>query len=158
MDQLLALIRNAPDCHFSEAANLPNLDPSYVLPADVQQFYETCGGLLLAENSEYPIRIVPPERFVQANPVIIGELCEEDISAAWFIIAEYGSDSFLTIDLDPERNGRCYDSFWDRHGVAGSCRIIATSFTDLLSQLFTYRGQYWYWLCSDFESPGDAYD
>ena len=28
-------------------------------------------------------------------------------------------NNYITIDLAKERLGRCYDSFWDRYGVAG---------------------------------------
>ena len=46
----------------------------------------------------------------------------------------------------------------ETHGVAGSCPIIATSFTDLLTRLYENKGQRWYWLRPDFVSLGDAYD
>jgi hypothetical protein len=101
---------------------------------------------------------VEPSGFVLANPVIVGELCPEDITAEWYIVAHAGSQETLTIDLNSSRLGRCYDSFWDRHGVPGSCKIIALSFTDLLRRLIENSGRYWYWLRDDFKSLGDAYD
>lgn len=52
----------------------------------------------------------------------------------------------VTIDCSADRLGRCYDSFWDSHGVAGSCSIVALSFTDLLQRLLDNNGDYWYWL------------
>ncbi|WP_331460411.1 SMI1/KNR4 family protein [Gracilibacillus suaedae] len=48
--------------------------------------------------------------------------------------------------------------FFDRHGLVGESQRIATSFTDLLERLIKNKGQYWYWLRSDFISLGDAYD
>jgi antitoxin YokJ len=57
-------------------------------------------GLVLFENEEYPIHIVSPDEFILANPVIVGELCEEDISSNWYIIGNDGNDEYLTIDLD----------------------------------------------------------
>jgi hypothetical protein len=90
--------------------------------------------------------------------VIIGELCEEDITSQWYIIASDGHRDYLTIDLSCQRLGKCYDSFWDRHGVVGECAVIATSFTDLLERLIANNGQHWYWLTEDFTSLGDAYD
>ena len=54
---------------------------------------------------------------ILANPVIIGELCEEDISSKWYIICKDLEENYITFDSSVERNGRCYDSFWDRHGV-----------------------------------------
>ena len=47
---------------------------------------------------------------------------------------------------------------FDRHGIVGESQIIATSFTNLLEKLIKNNGQYWYWLKSEFESLGDAYD
>jgi hypothetical protein len=80
-----------------------------------------------------------------------------DISYDWFIIGK-SSEQYITIDLNPDRLGRCYDSFWDRHGVPADCQIIAKSFTDLLQKLFDGNGDYWYWLKDDFTYIGDAYD
>lgn len=45
-----------------------------------------------------------------------------------------------------KRLGRCYDSFFDRHGIVGESQIIANSFTDLLINFINNQGQYWYWL------------
>lgn len=65
---------------------------------------------------------------------------------------------YITIDLAEKRLGRCYDSFWDRHGVVGESTIVAKSFTELLSQLFGNQGKSLFWLNSDFVYIGDAYD
>ena len=75
-----------------------------------------------------------------------------DISFDWF------GEQYVTIDLAPERLGRCYDSFWDRHGVPGECQIVATNFGSFLEQLIEGRGTYWYWLGKAFNQLGDAYD
>lgn len=64
----------------------------------------------------------------------------------------------ITIDLARERIGRCYDSFWDRHGIVGECTIVATTFTELISQLFKNQGQSLFWLERDFVYIGDAYE
>lgn len=110
------------------------------------------------EKSDYPFRVVGPEAFVQANSVIAGVTGEDDISYSWYILGRGGSHEHVTIDLDESRLGRCYDSFWDRHAVAGSSPIIALSMTDLLSRIFANRGKPWYWLQPDYGSLGDAYD
>ncbi len=158
IDALIATIRNLPGCRVYPPKGLPVIREDLILPDDLRTFYGLCGGLSLFENNMYPISIVSPEDFVLANPVIVGELCEYDISSTWYIIATDYDEEKLTIDLSPARLGRCYDSFIDRHGIAGSCPIIATSFTDLLARLLDNKGQHWYWLHSDFESLGDAYD
>ncbi|GCE19832.1 SMI1/KNR4 family protein [Dictyobacter kobayashii] len=127
----------------------------------MKQFYTICGGISLfnGPDGEYsPLIIVPPTCCVLANPVIIGETVEDDITASWYIIGDDTGSDYLTIDFSKERFGRCYDSFHETHGLSGDCPVIATSFTDLLSRLYNNEGQYWYWLRPDFVPLGDAYD
>lgn len=157
--QLVTQIKTLPNCRIFEPNGLPIIDETkHILPNDLKEFYRLCGGLVLFENEEYPIYFVSPEKFILANPIIVGELCEEDISSNWYIICNDGTDEYLTIDLNKDRLGKCYDSFFDRHGLVGESQIIATSFTDLLERLLNNKGQYWYWLKDDFISLGDAYD
>lgn len=51
---------------------------------------------------------------------------------------------YLTIDLNEERKGRCYDSLFDRHRIVGETQLIATSFTDFIQRLLDNKGQHWY--------------
>lgn len=156
--ELIDKIRNTPDCIVHSPCGLPIVNNKNELPNDLKVFYENCGGITFFSNKEYEFTIVRPEEFVLANPVIIGELCEEDISSEWYIICKDTECNYITIDLSKERIGRCYDSFWDRHGVVGECTIVATTFTELISQLFRNQGQSLFWLESDFVYIGDAYD
>lgn len=152
------MITNAPGCVVFPPQGIPTIDPTLELPLDVHEFYEVCGGVTLFQHADYQVNIVPPQEFVLSNPVLVGERCEEDISSNWYLVANDGHGEYLTIDLDPSRLGRCYDSFHDRHGVVGESSIIALSFTDLLERLIKNKGQYWYWLQDDFASLGDAYE
>jgi hypothetical protein len=156
--QLVTKIKTLPDCIVYPSKGLPSIEESYTIPDDIREFYELCGGVSLFTSAESVANIVPPDEFIPANPVIVGERCEEDITADWYIIANDGNGDYLTIDLNKNRIGRCYDSFWDRHGIVGECAIIATSFTDLLERLVDNKGQRWYWLRDGFNSLGDAYD
>lgn len=61
-------------------------------------------------NSEYPYRFVRTDEVFLANPVIVGDLCLDDISSDWYIIVEYSHGEYLTIELDFGHLGRCYDS------------------------------------------------
>lgn len=158
LKKLISLISTTPDCEIFPPLGLPLINKSHRLPEDVKSFYEECGGLWLFRSSDYPCLIVPPKDFVLANPVIVGDLCEGDRSASWYIAANDGSNEYITIDLCQERLGHCYDSFFDRHAVSGSCPIIALSFFELLKRLYENKGEYWYWLSADFVSLGDAYD
>lgn len=156
--ELLEKIRNDPECEVLPPAGIPECAENCRLPDDIREFYGLCGGVVLFPSSEYHFEIAAPGEFQLANPVIVGELCPEDISSQWYIVACNLEEDYLTVDLSEKRNGRCYDSFWDRHGVAGECPVIAKSFTELLSRLYENRGGCLYWLEDDFASLGDAYD
>lgn len=158
ISQLVNMIKRLPNCTVYPSQGLPEIQEFHQLPSDVREFYELCGGMSLYVNEDYPVYIVPPKEFVLANPIIVGELCEEDISSNWYIIANDGKGEYLTIDLAPERLGKCYDSFFDRHGVVGESQVIALSFRDLLEHIVKFQGKDWYWLNEDFISLGDAYD
>lgn len=81
-----------------------------------------------------------------------------DISHDWYMIDRDPDQQYLTIDLNPQRVGRCYDGFIGRHAVALECQIIATTFADLLTRLVNNKGDYPYWLQDTFEPLGLAYD
>ena len=118
-----------------------------------------CGGVTLFQSETCVAEIVPPNDFVEANPVLVGCQAEDDISAAWFILCRgLNDEQYVTIDLAPGRLGRCYDSFWDCHAVAGSSTIVARSFSEFLERLISSGGTRWYWLEDSFVSLGDAYD
>lgn len=162
ISQLLQDIRRRADC-----VVLPPSGPvehrrgKYVMPADLAVFYEQCGGVQLFVESEYSIGVVGPEEVVSANVKLVGNAGLGDISESWFIVA-YGtafgeSEQAFSVDFDPGRSGRCYDSFWDRHAVSGSCPIIALSFTELLFELWRSKGGYWFWLQDPSKVYGDAY-
>ncbi len=157
--EIIELVKTMSNCEVNPPAGLPELlNTKHHLPDDLKEFYTLCGGLALFLDSDYPIYIASPQEFVPANPVIVGELCPDDRSAEWYIIADDRNGQYLTIDLSPKRLGQCYDSFWDRHGLPGDCPIIARSFSELLCSLVRSRGGYWYWLRDDFPAIGDAYD
>ncbi|MNB78659.1 Antitoxin YokJ [compost metagenome] len=157
LETIINQILSYSNCKIHPPIGLP-APGSHELPGDVRLFYERCGELILFEGEDYSCQIVSPLEFVLSNPVIVGELVEEDISSHWYIIGHDGNDDYISIDLHPDRLGRCYDSFWDRHGLVGDCPVIAESFTDLLHRLVQNNGERWYWLREDFESLGDAYD
>lgn len=155
---LIEKIKTLPNCKVYSSNGLPKLKERHILPEDIKQFYELCGGVSLFKGESYAINIAMPENFMLANPIIVGELCEEDITSGWYIVGDDGNGDYITIDLNSKRLGKCYDSFWDRHGVVGECPVIAMSFTELLSNLIESKGDRWYWLEDSFISLGDAYD
>lgn len=155
--RLLDQVGKTRDCKIVTPGGQPLLREGDRLPEDLADFYRLTGGAALFEHSDYSIRIVGPEEFVRANPDIFGCDAPDDISDTWYIVARGSRGQVVTIDCSAARLGRCYDSFWDSHGVAGSCSIVALSFTDLLQRLFDNNGGYWYWLGDGGLAYGDAY-
>lgn len=156
--ELLDKIRNTENCKVYDSCGLPKLNEKDKLPDDLKLFYEKCGGISLFSDSFYGFTILGPQEIKLANPIIVGELCEDDISSRWYILCKSTQNNYITIDLSEERLGRCYDSFWDRHGVVGECTIVARNFTEFLTLLFNNHGKSLYWLDDDFTYIGDAYD
>ena len=109
-------------------------------------------------SSMYPISISTPAEFVLANPVTVGQLCKDDISSWWYILASTRNGEIITTDLQESRRGRCYDSFFEHHGVRGSCPVIANSFFEFLGLILPTRGRKYYWLEESFTPLADAYD
>lgn len=156
--RLLENIKNNSDCLINRSCGQPLLRTGEKLPDDLKLFYEKCGGVKF-NNTRFQFEIVSPKEMVLANPIIVGELCEEDISSEWYIIGKDNENNYISIDLGEKRIGRCYDSFWDRHGVVGECSVIARSFTELLwNFIYTQGDDIPYWLEEDFNYIGDAYD
>ena len=158
MVELLDRIRLDPACEVRPPAGVPQVRHRDQVPSDVAEFYSLCGGVTLFAGADYTCEFISPSELRRANPMIMGEEFPDDITDSWYVIVHDFNGDYLSIDFAPERCGRCYDSFHERHGLAGDCPIIAKSLTNLLEQLFDNRGGYWYWLESGFASLGDAYD
>ena len=156
--KLLEILKKDQECKIYPPDGIPVIKAGLKMPDDLRDFYEICGGVELFPEKEYGFTILSPKDITLANPIIIGELCEEDISSTWYVLCKDRNENYITIDMDKKRLGRCYDSFWDRHGVVGECPIVAMSFTELLMSLLTQKGEKLFWLEKDFEYLGDAYD
>ena len=159
MRELLERIADLADCDLLPPAGQPSLRAALARPDDLRLFYDLCGGAVLFRDALYSVAIRAPEELVPANPVIVGEPCPEDITDTWHLVADGRDGSqFISLDLHPDRLGRCYDSFHETHGLVGDSPVIATSFTQLLERLVSSSGRRWFWLEPGFESHGDAYD
>lgn len=157
--EIIERVKKLPDCTVYPPNGFPILElNNHRLPEDLIEFYKNCGGISLFISKGYVANILGPKEFKLINPILFGELFDDDITSEWYTIVKDGNGDFLTIDLADSRLGRCYDSYWDRHGVVGECPIIAKTFTELLENLILNRGNKWYWLRDDFVYIGDAYD
>jgi hypothetical protein len=162
MAALIEELRRRRECEVAAPAGMPLVAGGLELPDDLQSFYELCGGVVfdytVDRKYEFGFAVVSPDRFLPINEVVLGEQYEDDPSASWYLIAEAddsGTADRFSIDLNADRGGRIFDSFWDRHGLAGSMDVVANSFTEFLARLSS-EGRYW--LADGFSALGDAYD
>lgn len=159
LEKIINRIRADAGCVVYAPSGIPDIPNGYVLPPDILEFYRQCGGMELYPESSFGFRILPAEEVVQVNPLIVGELCEEDISSGWFVAAKDGNGNYISIDLRAGRkNGFCYDSSIECHGLVGDCAVVARCFSDLLVNLYVNKGKSIYWKESVFQELGDAYD
>jgi hypothetical protein len=175
---LLDVVKNTEDCIVQPASGRPSIGPSHLLPSDVEEFYRLCGGVVLFQSIAFPLTILPPQRVALANAVITcsseaellagGLMDADDISWSWYTIAEDGNGDYFTIDLSPDRAGRCYDSCHETHAQPGDTPVVAQSFTEFVVRMRNLilessrrrdRDSRWHW--RDMVGKltlGDAYD
>ncbi len=158
LKNLIELIQQEPNCIVKPVNKKFGREDSSLIPNDLLEFYNLSNGLVLFKNETYEFEIVGKDELERANPIIVGEPCEYDISHNWYIIAKGHNEQFISIDLHKDRLGKCYDSFWETHGLRGETPVIANSFLDLLNNLYLSKGQSLYWLDDSFKALGDAYD
>ncbi|NGM83770.1 SMI1/KNR4 family protein [Paenibacillus sp. 7124] len=169
IEELIKTLNKRSDCILFEPSSLPELTDKIDVPQELIEFYRLCGGGTLFVDSARPIEILKPSEVLPANLVILGEEAyeelllneENDISMKWYVVVRYDEIEYVTIDFDQVRCGRCYDSFHETHAVAGSCEIIALTFSEFLSNLLettTKTSDGLYWLRDDFIRIGDAYE
>ena len=163
IQKIINLIKNLPDCIVYPPDNLPTIEVGHLIPLDLEEFYKSCGGILLFKEATFPTLIIPPHKFTQANPVIFSDILnekiiqesKEHISWSWYLIGTGPNSQYITIDLSPERLGNVYNSFWIDH--PGNSLIVAKSFTDLLLLLIETKGEYYPWDMSNFKFLGSPY-
>ncbi|WP_081074566.1 SMI1/KNR4 family protein [Burkholderia cepacia] len=158
IEEIVEVIRADSRCQvLPVSGNLPPLlsaDMAY--PKEVVEFYNLCGGIVLFSGGKENVsfKILSANEVTQANMLIVGESCENDISFSWYVICQVDNGDYITIDTSKKRGGRCYDSNFEIHGVAGSCPIIALSFSELLCELYKSSGADVFWKTKNY---GDAY-
>ena len=163
LHQLIEKIKTEQNCEVFPA--LENIDLPSRTPDDLRQFYRLCNGMQLFKDSDYAIEIVGVDLFIPINRYLYPlesidwNVDTGEVSNHWYLIAKDAMQSqYISLDLTLERYGQCYDSFIETHSLIGDSPIIACNFTELLQQIYTGKGLYWYWLQDNFKSLGDAYD
>lgn len=159
LEVIIAELQTRQDCRFRPATRLPQLPQELSLPVDLLSFYERFSEARLfdPEGNDPACHLLPPEEFVQISHAILGETTTSGIERTWYALAHVRDGNYLAIDLSPERHGLCYDCFHETYGMAGYCKVIALSFTELLNRVASASGRA-FWLDEQFPGYGDAYD
>jgi len=160
ISEILIELRKDSNFEIVPACGQPILKEGHILPKDLKEFFDMCGGIsCYINNGGFPIDILSPSGFKQANELLLGSGYEDDISSSWYTIVDAKDGNYITIDCNKVRLGKCYESFEYSHAVSGNCPIIALSFTELLNNIFKYKGDYFYWKDNGkIKLYGDAYD
>ena len=158
--ELLKSIENNSNFIVKEPCGLPQIENNHTIPKDVKEFYFLCGGIeCYIKEGGFPLSILSPDNIISTNVLLFKTNYPNDISFSWYTIADAYDGNYISIDFDIKRLGRCYESFEYSHASKGYCPIIALSFTELLINIITYTGDYFYWKDNiKFKSHGDGYD
>ena len=130
---------------FGKAPKRPKRQPSsrlntftsprlHDLPADLQLFFSQHTSLRLGRKHQRHLYILPLADWRRSNHAVLGETVEDDRSHHWWTMAQDDMGECISIDLSPEYQGRCIDSFHELNGVAGSSPVLARSFSALIAQ------------------------
>ncbi len=160
IQEVMKKIRSNDNFEIKPPCGLPILKSGHVLPDDLKEFYQICGGIdCYIEDGGFPMQILAPNKFELANKLLLGEEYVDDISSSWYVIVDAEDGNYISIDCNANRIGKCYESFEYSHAIRGNCPVIALSFTELLDSIVNYKGDYFFWKDNlDFTSYGDAYD
>lgn len=160
--EILKKIEQDSNCRFVSNTDFTS---ELALPEDLNYFFSKYDSLEMFLDKPYGIKIVSSSEFIPTSKRlypeddVIWEELEGDISNEWYLIAESEQiNQYISIDMNKSRFGYCYDSFLETHATPGESQIIAKSFTELLEQLYSSKGENWFWLSENFDSYGDAYD
>lgn len=157
--ELLDLVAASSRAVVLPPAGRPTVGAGYRLPQDLAEFYKLCGGIEFLDTPQhYGVIVSPPAQLLPTNPILIGEQVDDDITSSWHVIGRTFNNDLISIDLHPARLGRCYDSFYEVHGVPGSCEVIAASFSAMLMEFLNDPGDGWYWTSPGWPRLGDAYE
>lgn len=159
IEKIIHQMRKDSNFEVKKPSGYPSVMSGHVLPNDLKEFYRICGGIdCYVNDGAFPINILSPMEVKPSNLALLGENYPEDISSSWYLIADALDGNYISIDFAPLRLGKCYESFEYSHAVAGNCPIISLSFTELLNNLFKYKGDYFFWKNNnEFVNLGDAY-
>ncbi|WP_051153103.1 SMI1/KNR4 family protein [Lacrimispora indolis] len=125
IEEIIFEFKKHKNFEVKDPCGYPTLNNGHVLPDDMKEFYTICGGIVCyIEYGGFPIEILSPMDVKHVNPLLVGEEYEEAISSSWYLNADAEDGNYISIDCDPSRHGRCYESFEYSHAVTGNLPIM----------------------------------
>lgn len=137
----------------------------YKLPEDLKEFYKRYKTVsLFAYNGGWQYRFVEINEIHMTGLDIFGETYEKDkyfsieTTYSWFTICDVMDGNYISIDFLSGNNEQrdFIDSYHESFGTPGECKVIAKSFTELLSKCLKGNGEHLYFLEQGFKGYGDA--
>ena len=163
IDILFKQIEN--EHHFVLAQNKELIDllekeSGYDFPDDMKIFYRRYESVSLYDKED------PLYRFVRVNelhPTRIDIYGKDSIDFGpdhWWSICDIQDGNFISIDLKSVRDNSCnyIDSFHETFAEPGNSKIVAKSFTELLSMALASGDNQLFFLQEGFVGYGDALD
>jgi cell wall assembly regulator SMI1 len=130
----------------------------YKLPADLKKFYKKYDTVRLFDD-EYGglYHFVPVSEIHPTYKDIYGEDFDEQRPSAWFTICDIQDGNYIAIDLESENDNEFnyIDCFHETFAQPGECKVIAKSFTELLSRALRSKDRLYYFE-EDFIGYGDG--
>ena len=159
LENLLGEIRRRPDCHLELPCGLPAIPGNVMLPGDLKEFYELAGGATLGcgRVCPGPVRILGPTELVRIDQAVLGEHVSTGPFSWWYALADVVDGNYISIDLSPEHQGSCLDSFHETFAEPGYVNVVASSFSDFLQRLLNHDDDSSYWLQDGFAPLGKAF-
>ena len=161
LDSLFKQIEN--EHHFVLAQNIELIDlleerSGYSFPDDIKKFYHRYESVSLYDKEDPLYRFVPVNKL---HPTRIDIFGLDSISLGpdhWWSICNVQDGNYISIDLKSLGDNSCnyIDAFHETFAEPGHSRIVAKSFTELLSRALTGGDNQLFFLQDGFVDYGDA--
>ncbi len=164
--EVMDVIGRRPGCRMLPVSAQPRVSPGHQLPDEVVELYSVCGGAELYVDRDCGFRIVEPEKFVPANPIlrehdyrVRPEVYDRDLSSGCYLIF-YGVNPKENIVIDCGnqfgRNGWCYEGYLNTYASSDS-RILGHSLCEVIEGILRSEGGSFFWE-EDDDSLGYVYE
>lgn len=144
LESAIDQLRSHENCEILPSAGVPAIGSELRLPPEIECFYSLCGGAKIGifEDDYFSWRIVPPSKFVEALPIVLG-LSYENEKSFWehhwvrcfyhFAENQTGGERVL-VSCGDRHNGLFFDGHQESFGC-DDMRLVARTLPELLLAL-----------------------